>query len=153
MEAAAPVTATRSLCPLTLTRRTQNPDSSLWNVTLSTDPERRSTGASVPACLLFMVPRRFRLPGPGRSFLQVRDDRSTERFSAVVFKARHSHLIPLFAEERRKNSNFHISSKIIIKIAPEHDICLFRQRVVKYARSLIKFLQILLQFLTFRSLL
>ena len=46
MEAADPITVINSLSPLTLARKTQKPDSSLWKVTRSTEPERRSTGVS-----------------------------------------------------------------------------------------------------------
>src|SRR6266446_6905144 len=42
--AAVPTTVTRSRCPRTLTRRTQKPVSSLWNVTRSTAPVRCSMG-------------------------------------------------------------------------------------------------------------
>jgi len=47
MAAAWPTTVTGSFRPLTLTRRTAKPDSSEWNVTLSTCPARssRSGGA------------------------------------------------------------------------------------------------------------
>lgn len=47
IEAADPMTVIRSRCPFTLTRRTQKPDSSLWKVTRSTEPESRSVGVSV----------------------------------------------------------------------------------------------------------
>ena len=40
--AACPTTVTSSRCPRALTRRTQNPLSSLWNVTRSTEPARTS---------------------------------------------------------------------------------------------------------------
>ena len=46
MEAAEPMTVISSRSPFTLARRTQKPDSSLWKVTRSTEPERRSTGVS-----------------------------------------------------------------------------------------------------------
>ena len=49
MEAAEPITVTSSRRPLTLTRRTQKPDSSLWKVTRSTEPERRSIWLSALA--------------------------------------------------------------------------------------------------------
>src|SRR6266478_958136 len=42
--AAVPTTVTRSRCPRTLTRKTQKPVSSLWNVTRSTAPVRCSMG-------------------------------------------------------------------------------------------------------------
>ena len=42
--AAVPTTVARSLWPRTLTRRTQKPVSSLWKVTRSTAPVRRSVG-------------------------------------------------------------------------------------------------------------
>src|SRR5262245_22589945 len=44
MVAAVPTTVTRSRWPRTLTRRTQKPVSSLWNVTRSTAPVRCSMG-------------------------------------------------------------------------------------------------------------
>ena len=44
MVAAVPTTVTRSRCPRTLTRRTQKPVSSLWNVTRSTAPVSCSVG-------------------------------------------------------------------------------------------------------------
>ncbi len=47
IEAALPITVTSSKWPLTLTLSTQNPDSSLWKVTRSTEPVSLSVGASV----------------------------------------------------------------------------------------------------------
>src|SRR5712691_3310218 len=46
MVGAVPTTVTRSRCPRTLTRSTQKPVSSLWNVTRSTLPARCSRGVS-----------------------------------------------------------------------------------------------------------
>src|ERR1039457_3960853 len=45
-DGAAPSTVTRSFCPRTLTRKTQNPLSGLWKVTRSTRPDSGSRSSA-----------------------------------------------------------------------------------------------------------
>src|ERR1035437_2402081 len=66
-DGAAPSTVTRSFCPRTLTRKTQNPLSGLWKVTRSTRPDRGSRSSAE-------LNRGFPLGAPGQIF-QTRDVR------------------------------------------------------------------------------